>query len=141
MLRSLTARLRALRQDKGTGQFFLFLVVGVLNTAFGYGCFALLLWLGLHYGLAALLSTVLGVLFNFRTTGRLVFSSRDNGRLGRFIGVAAVIYATNLLGLRLGLMSGVGPFAMGAVLLLPLAFLSYYLQDRFVYAVGGTERR
>jgi putative flippase GtrA len=42
-----------------------FLLVGVLNTAFGYLLFALLLALGLKVPLALLLATVGGVLFNF----------------------------------------------------------------------------
>ena len=53
--------------------FVKFVLVGILNTAFGYLVFALLLFLGLHYTLAVILSTIAGVLFNFKTTGTLVF--------------------------------------------------------------------
>ena len=41
-----------------------FLLVGVMNAVFGYGCFAGFLYLGLHYSMALLLATILGVLFN-----------------------------------------------------------------------------
>lgn len=53
-----------------------FLLVGVMNAAFGYGCFAAFLYLGLHYSLALLLATILGVLFNFKSIGALVFGSK-----------------------------------------------------------------
>ena len=54
-------------------KFVRFLLVGVLNTLFGYFSFATLIIIGLDYKLAALLATIIGVLFNFQTTGRLVF--------------------------------------------------------------------
>jgi putative flippase GtrA len=53
--------------------FVRFLAVGVLNTAFGYAFFALLVWAGLWYPAAAAASTIGGIVFNFNTTGRLVF--------------------------------------------------------------------
>lgn len=139
MIRTVTARLRALRAEQGAGRFLLFLLVGVLNTAFGYGCFALLVWLGVHYSAAALISTVLDVLFNFRTIGRLVFRSRENRLLWRFVGVYGVVYVGNLLGLRLGLLVGLDPYLSGAILLLPLALSSYYLQSRFVFPAAGAQ--
>ena len=55
-----------------------FVLVGILNTAFGYGCFALFIYLGLHYTIAVLLGTCLGILFNFKTLGHLVFKNKQN---------------------------------------------------------------
>ena len=54
-------------------RFVRFLLVDVINTLFGYFSFATLIIIGLDYKLAALLATIQGVLFNFQTTGRLVF--------------------------------------------------------------------
>lgn len=136
MLCKLVALFRTLQAKGGLCQFGIFLAVGVLNTAFGYGCFVVFLRLQLHYALAALFSTILGVLFNFRTIGWIVFRNRDNGLLLRFIGVYAAIYGINLLGLRLLIGIGVGPVLGGAVLLLPSALLAYFLQKRFVFANG-----
>jgi putative flippase GtrA len=53
-------------------RFVRFLLVGVLNTIFGYFLYGTLILIGLDYKLAVLLATILGVLFNFQTTGRLV---------------------------------------------------------------------
>ncbi|NCQ92050.1 MAG: hypothetical protein GPI94_15420 [Microcystis aeruginosa LG13-03] len=54
-------------------RFVRFLLVGVLNTIFGYSLFAVLILIGLNYKYAVLIGTIQGVLFNFQTTGRLVF--------------------------------------------------------------------
>lgn len=78
-----------------------FIAVGVLNTAFGYGVFAAAYALGAHYSLATFLSVVLGVLFNFKSFERLVFSDRQSGKFLRFLSVYAVIYAANTAGLFL----------------------------------------
>ncbi|MFN6273722.1 MAG: GtrA family protein [Microcystis sp.] len=50
-----------------------FLLVGILNTLFGYFLYGSLILIGINYKLAALLATIIGVLFNFQTTRRLVF--------------------------------------------------------------------
>ena len=62
-------------------RFLGFLLVGGVNTAFGYGMFVVCLWLGMHYAVAAAVATLLGVLFNFFSTGGLVFKNRDRRRL------------------------------------------------------------
>lgn len=71
--------------------------VGVLNTLFGYSVYALGIFLGLHYAVAAFLSTCLGVLFNFKTTGVWVFGNRNNRLLPKFFAVYAFLYGLGLL--------------------------------------------
>ncbi len=117
-------------------QFVRFLLVGVLNTAFGYLCFAAFVWGGLHYAWALLLATVAGVLFNFLTTGRLVFGATGGGALARFVAVYAVVYTANVAGLAMLSKVGVTTYAGGAMLLLPVAFLSYFLNKKFVFRHG-----
>jgi putative flippase GtrA len=114
-------------------RFVLFLLVGGLNTAFGYGAFALLYRLGLHYALAAALSTIAGVLFNFQTTGRIVFKNGDRSLLVRFVAVYVMTYFVNVGALRLAEGSHLGIVMTQAFLLLPMAALSYVLQRRFVF--------
>ncbi|WP_084442217.1 GtrA family protein [Termitidicoccus mucosus] len=53
-----------------------FLLVGVLNTLVGYGLFCFFVFTGLHYSFAVLIATILGVLFNFQSTRKLVFNDR-----------------------------------------------------------------
>lgn len=121
------------RKGTGKGLFVRFLAVGVLNTAFGYGIFVFFLFIGVHYALAALLGTVLGVLFNFKSTGRLVFGSRDNSLIFRFVGVYALTYFLNVAGLKLLYSAGINHYIGGALLLLPLALLAFALQKTLVF--------
>ena len=115
-------------------QLFSFLLVGILNTIFGYGLFALFIYLGLYYPLAVLLSTILGVLFNFKTIGGLVFGSNDNKLIFKFILVYVIIYLLNIFFLwlfkRLGFEN---MYLNGFVLLIPLAAVSFLLNKCFVF--------
>jgi putative flippase GtrA len=110
-----------------------FILVGVLNTAFGYSIFALLLKLGLHYAVATLAGTVVGVLFNFFTTGKLVFNSLSKKHLMRFISVYIFLYFLNILSLKILIMLGLSAYLAGLVLIPVMAFLSYFLQSRFTF--------
>lgn len=113
--------------------FIRFLAVGFLNTVFGYMLFALLTWMGLSYPWAIGLSTIVGVLFNFQTTGRLVFGTTNKQRLIRFIGAYALIYVLNVGGVALLLGWGFNVYWAGALLLLPMAGISYFTLRVFVF--------
>jgi putative flippase GtrA len=115
-------------------RFIVFLFVGVLNTAFGYGLFALFIFFGLHYTLAVLFSTILGVLFNFKTIGAIVFKNGSNKLIMRFIAVYALLYLLNISGLKVLDMAGItNKYISGGILLLPLAMLSFLLNKKFVF--------
>ena len=113
--------------------FIRFILVGILNTMVGYGLFALFIYLGLHYSLAVLFSTILGILFNFKSIGKFVFNSNNNERIYHFIGVYVLLYLLNVSGLW-GL-SSIGMenmYVAGAILLAPLAIISFILNKNFV---------
>lgn len=114
-------------------RFVKFLMVGVLNTAVGYGIFAGLLTINIHYSIAAALSTVLGVLFNFKTLGFFVFDSNDNKKIWRFILVYIIVYILNVCGISLFNKTGIDPAIGGAAMLLPCAFCAYVLQKKLVF--------
>ena len=110
-----------------------FVAVGLLNTAFGYGLFYLLLGLTERTMLSLAIATAAGVLFNFATTGRLVFANRDIRRLSRFIGVYVVIFAINAVALVALEALGMRAAAGQALLLAPLAVLSFLLNKVLVF--------
>jgi len=114
-------------------RFVRFLLVGGLNTAFGYGVYALALFLGAHYVVAATLSTVLGVLFNFLTTGSIVFGGLGKARLPRFVAVYAVTWAAGVLALKATSGLGIDLYLAGLLLLLPSAALTFLLLRSFVF--------
>ena len=110
-----------------------FLFVGVLNTIFGFGCYALFIIFGLHYSVSVALATVIGVLFNFKSTGVLVFNSRRNSRLPFFIGVYVIIYIVNVASIAALVSFGLGDISAAAIAVIPVALLSFILQKRFVF--------
>ena len=115
-------------------RFIRFLLVGVLNTIFGYSVFAIFIFTGMHYAVAALLSTICGILFNFKTTGQIVFGSRDNSLLLRFFGVYAITYVIGVLFLKLSTAFQWNVLIAAAVLMPPMAVVSYTLNRLFVFA-------
>jgi len=114
-------------------RFVRFLLIGGVNTAFGYGVYALALFLGAHYAAATTASTVLGVAFNFVTTGSVVFGGLRGASPLRFAGVYAVTWAAGVLGLRAAHALGIDLYLAGFLLLLPCAALSFLLLRAFVF--------
>ncbi len=66
-------------------QFIRFLIVGILNTAFGYGVYTLFLFLGIQYQIASLAALICGILFSFNTQRKFVFTSTKKGLFIRFV--------------------------------------------------------
>ena len=117
-----------------TPQFIRFVLVAILNTLFGYGVYSILLLLGIHYSLAILCSTVLGVIFNFKTYGLLVFKNNNNKLIFRFILVYCVVYLVNTGGIALLKTFGISDYIAGALMLVPVGLLGYILNKIFVYS-------
>ena len=115
-------------------RIFRFFVIGGINTLFSYLVYALLVLIGAHYSLATLISTVLGVGFNFFTTGRIDFRSMDNRRFYRLVSVYVFTYFVNILLLR-WLVDGMqlDKLIAGAVVTLPVALLSYFLNVNWTF--------
>lgn len=103
-----------------------FLIVGFVNTAFGYGVYALAILVGIAPHPALILSFVIGVLWNYQTHARLVFAAKGARRLPAYAGVYLGLYAVNagmLEGLlRLGL-----PPLIAQALYLPVSAVLAYL--------------
>lgn len=115
-------------------QLLRFLLVGLLNTAVGYGLFAGFVWAGLPYPLAIGLATLLGVAFNFQSTGRLVFGGANLARLWRFAAVYGVVYLINVAAVAALLRVGLNVYLANGLLILPLALIAFVLQRKFVFA-------
>lgn len=116
-----------------SSRFIRFLLVGVLNTIFGYTVFAFCLFLGLHYALAILIATIIGTLFNFKTTGKLVFNNTDNKLLIKFIGVYVVVYAVNAGLLKFFNTFEINMYISGGIVIPIVAILSFALNRQFVF--------
>lgn len=82
-------------------QLIRFLIIGGINTVFGYSLYALCIFIGFHYTLAVLTSTIIGTCFSFKTLGTLVFDNPDNWLIFKFVGVYTFCYFLNIGILRL----------------------------------------
>ena len=120
-------------QSPSIRRFARFILVGMVNTLFGYAVFAALVLLGLVQELALLIATIVGVAFNFVTTGRFVFDSRDNRRLPRYVAVYAVIYVLNVIALRLLVDAGIPTLYAQPILLPAVVVLTFVAMRLFVF--------
>lgn len=115
-------------------QFVKFLFVGGLNTLFGYSVFAICTFINLHYSLSTLIATILGILFNFKTTGCIVFKNNNNKLLFKFLAVYGFVYLLTLLVLKLFITLGSNNMYINyGIILLPNAILSFILMKKFVF--------
>ena len=121
------------------GQFIRFLLVGGLNTVFGYGLFACLVLVRVPTALALLIATIVGAIFNYFTARHLVFTRRvESSRLGRFALVYGVVYVLNA-GALFALERAALPTLWAQALLLPLFVPLTYLVNRSI--VFGSPRK
>jgi len=114
-------------------QFHRFIVVGILNTIVGYGLFALFIYIGFHYIIASLFATILGVLFNFHSIGKLVFQKHDYRLLFRFFTVYLITYLLSILFLYFFDKLGINMYLAGFLLLIPMAIVSFLLNKFYVF--------
>jgi len=117
-------------------RFVRFLFVGGLNTLVGYCIFAALILLGLPTAAAVVLGTILGVLFNFISTGGIVFRNRAGRLLPRFLSVYAVQMALNVAALTALERAGLHPLVAGILVLPPLVVFTYFAMRRFVFGAA-----
>jgi putative flippase GtrA len=116
----------ALKSRPDLWRLIKFLLVGVLNTGFGFAIYAILLKLvGFGPQLSLILSYVAGVIWNYFTHARLVFDAKGYGRLPAYAFAYSVLYGLNALALAVVTSFGWPPLAAQAVLVLPMALLAF----------------
>lgn len=110
-----------------------FLIAGGVNTVFGLVVYSALALTPLPTWAVLVATNLVGIGFNFVTTGGLVFRDLGLDRLPRFVlcyGLVVLIYwvvikaLSPLAGGRIGAM---------AVVIVPMTVLTYLLQSRFVF--------
>ena len=123
-------KVRTLRVDKRLHKY---LLVGAINTVFGYAIFAFFIYIGMHYSIAIFFATIFGILFNFKTYGKLVFGEHTWSLLTKFILVYIVIYIAHVSLMTLFNSLTVNLYAGGVMALFPVAYLGYILNSRYVW--------
>jgi putative flippase GtrA len=117
-----------------------FLLVGGLNTLFGYALFTVFYLITHARQPSLVIATLISILFNFVTTGRLVFANRGLKRLLPFAAVYAVILGLNMALLEILARSGV-PTLLAQAVSLPVTVVAGYVLNRYlVFRRGGDVR-
>jgi putative flippase GtrA len=123
-------------------QFMRYAVVGVVTNLLLYGCFLLLLWMGLPYVVAMSVSYAVGIALAFAAQRRWTFAHRGaRGRAAlRFLACYGLGYLLNLAGLRLLVDSGLlGPAAAQAGMIVAVAAFLFVLQKAWVFRASEGE--
>jgi putative flippase GtrA len=110
-----------------------FIIVGGLNTIVGFSLYAAFIYLNLDYALAVFLATLLGILFNFKTTGKLVFNNAKNSLFYKFVGVYAIGYFFNVGLIKLLQLLTQDLYWSGFFSLIPVALLTFVLNKFLVF--------
>ena len=120
-------------RDREFWRFVRFLAVGSLNFLFYYTLFTGLHFLDVPPTQAVVLATVVAVLFNFCTTGRMVFGSGRIRLLPRFVAVYVVQCILNI-GMLSALMRMGVPVLLAELLVIGvLAVATFFALRRFVF--------
>lgn len=114
-------------------QLLLFLLVGMVNASFGYSTFSLCIYLGYHYTVAVLVSTCLGVIFSFNTTGRIVFNHFHVSLFLKYIGVYVFLYFFNVALLQLLQFFSTNYYLTGFITIFPCALMAFLLNKFLVF--------
>ena len=112
-------------------KFLRFVAVGLLNTAVGYAIYLGGLALGLKPSLALAVAWVLGTVFNYFSTGGIVFRTRGLNLLPRFLASNAALYGFNLLLLEAAMRLGAPAWAAQG-LVMPVVTVANYLVLSFL---------
>lgn len=120
-------------------QFIRFVLVAILNTAFGYVIYAVLLWFfnllkfDNPFVYASFFGYVIGILFNFKTYSSLVFKTKNNKLIFKFILVYVICWLTNISCIALFEKIHINNYLAGAITAIPVGFLGYILNSYFVF--------
>jgi putative flippase GtrA len=125
--------LRSIRRAAEVRQFIKFLIVGGLNTLVGYAIFSAFILGGTESAMAVIATTIIGALFNFASTGWIVFRSSETTLLPRFMIVYAGQGVVNIAMLRALETIGLAPLVAQALLLPLITILSFAAMRQFVF--------
>ena len=105
---------------------------GLVNTAFGYGLYALLIWLHVNIFVAQIIAHVCGAAFNYMMFRLHVFRGQQ-ANLASYVGTYAFSYVLNL-----AILAGFhriirSDYLAGFLTVVVVSVLNYFILKRFVF--------
>lgn len=116
---------------------FRYYQAGIVNTAFGYGLFAALVYFGLNLYIAQIISHILGMLFNYLTYSRYAFADHS-ARVSRYILSYAVNYMFSLGALYAFSRFIASPYAAGLLATVLVSAINYLVLRKLVFTEKTT---
>jgi glycosyltransferase involved in cell wall biosynthesis len=110
-----------------------FVVVGSMNTLFGYALYAGLIFLGAGVGRASIVSLIGSILVGFVAQGKIVFLGFGRWSFLKFLVVWTLLYGVYLGFVFAAESIGINNYVGGALAALVIAALSYVLQSTYVF--------
>lgn len=105
---------------------------GVVNSAFGFGAYALLVWLGLNMFVAQLVAHTAGVAFNYLTYSRHVFRDAQPAKL-RFVLSYAFNYLMGLAALAAVSRVVTSPYLAGLIGIVIVSVVNYFILKHLIF--------
>jgi putative flippase GtrA len=129
--------MKVVQQLARLGELFRYYQAGLINMAFGFCLYAMLVATGLNIYVAQIISHVLGVAFNYFTYSRHVFRDAGPSKL-RFV----VSYGVNYL-LSAGMLAAVtiwikSPYIAGLIVVVTVSLINYFALKHIVFATNKT---
>lgn len=118
-------------------QFVVFLFVGGINTIFGYSVFAFFIFLKITYYFAFLFAALLGLMFNFMTTGRIVFKNKDFSLFYKFILISIVLYFLHIILIKI-INVYIDNFYISGLMTMSLTALLAFYMNKKIFTVERT---
>jgi len=104
----------------------------VINTAFGFGLYSALVWIGVNLFVAQILSHCTGVAFNYFMFRRHVFTSHD-ASIKHYIGAYILNYLMGLCALFVIHQFIPSPFIAGFLALLLVSVINFFILKHLVF--------
>ena len=115
-------------------KFVKYLFVGFMNTVFSYVIYAICVTILSRPTLSLAVSYVIGILFNFQTTGRIVFKNKNNTLIFKFFLSYLTTFFINRYFLDMLVSTfHVDKYLSQAILVFPIAMISFMLLKHFVF--------
>ena len=114
-------------------QFLKFIAIGALNTLFGYFVYIVFILAGIEYHLALTFATILGVIFNFFTTGKIVFLNKGFNNIKKFVLLYFSIYCINQVLLTIFVEHGVNMIISQTIIMPLLVLTSYLINKHYIF--------
>lgn len=114
-------------------QVFRYVIVGVFNTLFSYGVYSLMVFIGLGYRAASLISIVVGVFFSYVTQGSVVFNGMSRASFVKYAFSWAALYVVNIWIISVCIGFSFNAYQAGAIATVPVVILGFFVMKYFVF--------